>query len=302
MEKGELTPSTNRKSSSVPLSDVVGAAANNNTHSAVTGTASSRGKTLAGTLTDSFLNRSRLGGSKSKKHVGVEMTPYSVVPTDPRTEPDSEPQVCAEHGAITGHGGGRGRSQRLRRVSPGRRDSPGRGFDEDKGGMREDSLTASPSSATAFSVSSDDRAGLVGKPSRGTSGSRAMYGRTEGGRNNGVNSDDDDTGQGYGSDLDERRSMRRRSSSSHRDELMALVESEEPGGREGGGAEGRGGTTEFEWKTKALWYLGAFLLVAGSLVNFASFGFAPQSLLASLGSVQFISNVIFGKVRRTGSL
>ena len=43
-------------------------------------------------------------------------------------------------------------------------------------------------------------------------------------------------------------------------------------------------------------------MVAGSLVNFASFGFAPQSLLASLGSVQFISNVIFGKVRRTGPL
>ena len=32
----------------------------------------------------------------------------------------------------------------------------------------------------------------------------------------------------------------------------------------------------------------------GSLVNFMSFGFAPQSLLAALGSAQFVSNVAFG--------
>lgn len=50
------------------------------------------------------------------------------------------------------------------------------------------------------------------------------------------------------------------------------------------------------WRIKAVWWCGAVLLVMGSLVNFASFGFAPQSLLASLGSVQFVSNVVFGKV------
>ncbi|CAM9644923.1 unnamed protein product, partial [Heterosigma akashiwo] len=45
-----------------------------------------------------------------------------------------------------------------------------------------------------------------------------------------------------------------------------------------------------------VWYLGMFLFVAGSLVTFASFGFAPQSLLAALGSCQFISNCFFGAV------
>lgn len=54
----------------------------------------------------------------------------------------------------------------------------------------------------------------------------------------------------------------------------------------------------FRWRVRACWYCGAMLLVLGSLVNFASFGFAPQSLLASLGSVQFVSNVVFGKVRK----
>jgi magnesium transporter len=47
---------------------------------------------------------------------------------------------------------------------------------------------------------------------------------------------------------------------------------------------------------QTLWYTGASSLGAGSILNFISMGFAPQSLLASLGSVQFISNVVFGKV------
>lgn len=34
----------------------------------------------------------------------------------------------------------------------------------------------------------------------------------------------------------------------------------------------------------------------GSILNFVSFAFAPQSLLAALGSVQFVANVIFGKL------
>lgn len=293
MEKGELAPGANHKSSPVPPSDVDAVARSN-------GTASSpRGKTLAGIFAGSFLNRSRQVDSKAQKKLAVEMTPYSVVPTDPHTEPGSDPQVCVEHEAMPGRNGSEGRPQRVRRVSPGRgRDSPESGFEEDAAGMREDSLTASPSSATAFSVSSDDRA--VGKAALATSApSRPVYGKSEGSRNGGVCSDNNgDVGQGYGSDLDDHHGVRRRSASSHPDELVALVGGEEAGGREGGG----GGPEEFEWKTKALWYIGAFLLVAGSLVNFASFGFAPQSLLASLGSVQFISNVIFGKVRRTGPL
>ena len=37
------------------------------------------------------------------------------------------------------------------------------------------------------------------------------------------------------------------------------------------------------------------VFVIGSLVNFVSFAFAAQSLLAALGTVQFISNVFFAK-------
>ncbi len=43
-----------------------------------------------------------------------------------------------------------------------------------------------------------------------------------------------------------------------------------------------------------IWYAGTFFFVTGSLLNFVSFGFAAQSLLAALGSAQFISNVVFG--------
>ena len=42
--------------------------------------------------------------------------------------------------------------------------------------------------------------------------------------------------------------------------------------------------------------LGATLFVIGSLTNFVSFGLAAQSLLASLGGVQFVANIVFGKV------
>ena len=45
-----------------------------------------------------------------------------------------------------------------------------------------------------------------------------------------------------------------------------------------------------------LWCSGASSLAFGSVLNFVSMGFAPQSLLASLGSVQFVSNVVFGKL------
>ncbi|GMH51000.1 hypothetical protein TL16_g10034 [Triparma laevis f. inornata] len=44
------------------------------------------------------------------------------------------------------------------------------------------------------------------------------------------------------------------------------------------------------------WVIGTCVFVSGSLLNFASYPFAPQSMLASLESVQFVSNLIFGKV------
>ena len=44
------------------------------------------------------------------------------------------------------------------------------------------------------------------------------------------------------------------------------------------------------------WRIGITIFIVGSLVNFLSFAFASQSLLASLGAVQFLSNIFFGKV------
>ena len=43
------------------------------------------------------------------------------------------------------------------------------------------------------------------------------------------------------------------------------------------------------------WVIGTIIFVTGSLLNFASYAFAAQSMLASLESVQFVTNLIFGK-------
>jgi len=48
-------------------------------------------------------------------------------------------------------------------------------------------------------------------------------------------------------------------------------------------------------KKSKVWYVGIWLFVTGSVINFVSYAFAGQSLLASLGTVQFVSNVFFGK-------
>ncbi|GMH74401.1 hypothetical protein TrST_g2248 [Triparma strigata] len=44
-----------------------------------------------------------------------------------------------------------------------------------------------------------------------------------------------------------------------------------------------------------IWVVGTLVFVSGSLLNFASYAFAPQSMLASLESVQFVTNILFGK-------
>ncbi|KAG1678007.1 hypothetical protein FOA52_000802 [Chlamydomonas sp. UWO 241] len=44
------------------------------------------------------------------------------------------------------------------------------------------------------------------------------------------------------------------------------------------------------------WQIGIVVFVVGNILNFASFGFAAQSLLAALGSVQFVSNVVFASL------
>lgn len=43
------------------------------------------------------------------------------------------------------------------------------------------------------------------------------------------------------------------------------------------------------------WVIGTIIFVTGSLLNFASYAFAAQSMLASLESVQFVTNLLFGK-------
>lgn len=43
------------------------------------------------------------------------------------------------------------------------------------------------------------------------------------------------------------------------------------------------------WKSP-VWLVGTSLFIGGNALNFVSFGFAAQSMLAALGAVQFVSN------------
>ncbi|KAJ8605506.1 hypothetical protein CTAYLR_000036 [Chrysophaeum taylorii] len=44
-----------------------------------------------------------------------------------------------------------------------------------------------------------------------------------------------------------------------------------------------------------VWRVGTVIFVCGALLNFASYAFAAQSMLASLEAVQFVTNIIFSK-------
>jgi hypothetical protein len=48
--------------------------------------------------------------------------------------------------------------------------------------------------------------------------------------------------------------------------------------------------------TQHAWRAGVLLFALGNAANFASFAFAAQSLLAAIGSVQFVSNAVFARV------
>jgi drug/metabolite transporter (DMT)-like permease len=48
-------------------------------------------------------------------------------------------------------------------------------------------------------------------------------------------------------------------------------------------------------KKSKWWRIGMTTFIIGNFLNFASFSFANQSLLAALGSVQFVTNVAFGR-------
>lgn len=67
-------------------------------------------------------------------------------------------------------------------------------------------------------------------------------------------------------------------------EKSAVLEAVETGEK----TVSRKSITEFE-----AWRFGVLVFSLGNCLNFISFGFAAQSLLAALGSVQFVSNVIF---------
>jgi len=49
-------------------------------------------------------------------------------------------------------------------------------------------------------------------------------------------------------------------------------------------------------RCKRIGGVGTFIFIFGSLVNFAAFAFAPASVLAPLEAVQFITNVVFGRL------
>lgn len=49
------------------------------------------------------------------------------------------------------------------------------------------------------------------------------------------------------------------------------------------------------YNSKVYWRLGATLFATGSVINFLSLSMAAQSLLATLGGVQFVSNIFFAR-------
>ncbi|KAN0065454.1 hypothetical protein ACQY0O_001290 [Thecaphora frezii] len=63
---------------------------------------------------------------------------------------------------------------------------------------------------------------------------------------------------------------------------------------DGRAGDGGGGSTEF-LKSK-LWWLGIALMTIGECGNFISYGFAPASLVAPLGAVALLSNVIISPI------
>ena len=57
-----------------------------------------------------------------------------------------------------------------------------------------------------------------------------------------------------------------------------------------------------EQNANRIWLGSMIVFVIANIANFASFAFAAQSLLAALGSIQFVSNVVFSKVVNKESL
>jgi len=67
---------------------------------------------------------------------------------------------------------------------------------------------------------------------------------------------------------------------------------------DGGNSTGtttQGGDIELRPLSSVTWIIGTTIFVTGSILNFASYAFAAQSMLASLESIQFVTNLLFGK-------
>ena len=65
--------------------------------------------------------------------------------------------------------------------------------------------------------------------------------------------------------------------------------------KKGETAEGPNGDGEIDSCESPVWVVGTVIFISGSLLNFAAFAFAPQSILASLEGIQFVTNVLFGQ-------
>jgi hypothetical protein len=77
-----------------------------------------------------------------------------------------------------------------------------------------------------------------------------------------------------------------------------------PGGGSGSDSPQKPGSaaTPQPMYSPRLFYLGTAMFLCGSILTFVAFGFAAQSLLASLEGVQFVSNVVFAKVMRNTTI
>ena len=70
----------------------------------------------------------------------------------------------------------------------------------------------------------------------------------------------------------------------------------ERGGCEGSGSSEANGSGSGRQQARcSTWLVGTVIFTAASIVQFASFAFAPASICAPLESLQFVSNLIFNR-------
>ncbi len=80
------------------------------------------------------------------------------------------------------------------------------------------------------------------------------------------------------------------------DEMLPGIVNEDDRFTKNGGSYVKGVWSDMLTEDNKYWYLGGVSFLLGTIINFFSMGYAPQSLLSGLGSVQFLSNCVFGKL------